>query len=353
MNFHFKWTLKDAIFTKDKGTIFSCFACGGGSTMGYKLAGFDVLGCNEIDKKLMEAYKINHNPKYSYCEPIQTFKLRNDLPEELYNLDILDGSPPCSSFSISGNREKDWGKEKKFREGQALQILDTLFFDFIELAKKLQPKIIVAENVKGLLIGEAKKYVYEINKSFNDAGYIVQIFVLNSKNMGVPQSRERVFFIALRNDLCEKFLWQKTLFSKVPKLILKFDEPVIKFKEIYQGESDENLLTGKIKKLWENKNIYDKNLSLICKRIYKKESFWSHHFIFKNKTVPTITATNKGCLWDEPRKLSKRELILSSTFPGDYDFLNNSIEFVVGMSVPPLMMAKIAEQIHKQWLSKL
>ena len=126
--FPYEWTLKDAVFTKDKGTVFSCFACGGGSTMGYKLAGFDVLGCNEIDPKMMEAYRTNHNPKYSYLEPIQTFKLRKDLPEELYNLDILDGSPPCSSFSMAGNREKDWGKEKKFREGQAEQVLDNLFF---------------------------------------------------------------------------------------------------------------------------------------------------------------------------------------------------------------------------------
>jgi len=59
--FPYKWTLKDAVFTKNKGKVFSCFACGGGSTMGYKLAGFDVIGCNEIDPKMMEAYKVNHN----------------------------------------------------------------------------------------------------------------------------------------------------------------------------------------------------------------------------------------------------------------------------------------------------
>jgi len=83
--FAYKWTLADANFTKDKGKVFSCFACGGGSTMGYKLAGFDVIGCNEIDPKMMSAYKANHNPKYAYLEPIQTFKLRNDLPDELIN----------------------------------------------------------------------------------------------------------------------------------------------------------------------------------------------------------------------------------------------------------------------------
>ena len=74
-------------------------------------------------------------------------------------MDILDGSPPCSTFSIAGNREKDWGKEKKFREGQSAQVLDTLFFDFIALARVLQPKVVVAENVKGLLMGSAIDYI--------------------------------------------------------------------------------------------------------------------------------------------------------------------------------------------------
>ncbi|WP_250481369.1 DNA cytosine methyltransferase, partial [Caballeronia sp. GAOx1] len=81
---------------------------------------------NDIDKKMIEVYKLNHNPKYSFLESITTFAKRKDLPKELYELDILDGSPPCSSFSMAGNREKDWGKEKIFREGQELQVLDTL-----------------------------------------------------------------------------------------------------------------------------------------------------------------------------------------------------------------------------------
>lgn len=228
----YEWTLKDANFTKDKGKVFSCFACGGGSTMGYKLAGFDVLGFNEIDKRMAEAYIENHNPKYSFIEPIQQFKNRKDLPKDLYNLDILDGSPPCSSFSMAGNRERDWGKEKKFREGQTEQVLDTLFFDFIDLAKELKPKVVIAENVKGILLGNAKKYVVEICKEFEKAGYYIQYFKLNAKNMGVPQSRERVFFIGLRTDLADNFLYQKDLFTFTPKLRLKFKEREIPFLEI-------------------------------------------------------------------------------------------------------------------------
>ena len=146
--FPYNWKLAEANFTKDKGKVFSCFACGGGSTMGYKLAGFDVIGCNEIDAKVNRCYVANHSPRYNFLEDIRTLRERErELPPDLYNLDILDGSPPCSTFSIAGNREKDWGKEKKFREGQSAQVLDTLFFDFIALAKELQPKVVVAEYV--------------------------------------------------------------------------------------------------------------------------------------------------------------------------------------------------------------
>lgn len=72
-------------FTKDKGKVFSCFACGGGSTMGYKIAGYDVIGCNEIDPRMMKCYETNHHPQYSYLEDIRDLVKRNNLPEELYH----------------------------------------------------------------------------------------------------------------------------------------------------------------------------------------------------------------------------------------------------------------------------
>lgn len=101
--------------------------------MGYKLAGFDVIGCNEIDPKMMKCYIENHNPQYTFLEDIRDLVRRNNLPEELYNLDILDGSLPCSTFSMSGLREDAWGKEKKFKEGQKTQVLDTLFLILLHL----------------------------------------------------------------------------------------------------------------------------------------------------------------------------------------------------------------------------
>jgi len=352
--FPYNWNLKDAVFTKDKGKVFSCFACGGGSTMGYKLAGFDVLGCNEIDPKMIEAYKANHNPKYAYLEPIQTFKLRTDLPDELYNLDILDGSPPCSSFSMAGNREKDWGKEKKFREGQAEQILDNLFFDFIDLAKKLKPKIVVAENVKGLLLGNAKQYVRQIYREFDLAGYYVQHWLLDASKMGVPQRRERVFFIALRKDLAEPFLYNADMFTVNPKLELEFNEPEINYGYLKTIDND-NKLTDYDLDVWNKKQLGDNDYCDTLKRTENRESNWNSKYIYDNKVCNTVASSSGSKLvcFSEPRKLNNDELKMIGSFPLDYEFITNDVKYIIGMSVPPIMTAQISIQIYSQWLSKL
>jgi len=356
MNEHkypYNWNLKDTNFTKDKGTVFSCFACGGGSSLGYKLAGFDVIGCNEIDERMMDAYKINHNPKYDFLEPIQDFKNRTDLPDELYNLDILDGSPPCSSFSSAGNREKDWGKLKMFKEGQAEQVLDTLFFDFIDLAEKLQPKIVIAENVKGLLQGEAKSYVREIYKDFDRAGYYIQHWLLNAADMGVPQRRERVFFIALRKDLAEPFLYQKDLFTTAPELKLKFNERHILFEEIFKGYTDRPL-TEKMRGVWEKRKEGDLSFEIINERETGRKFLHFNHKFLHNKSVSnTITSADMCTLFDHPRYRNFDELCESGAWPKDYNFNGKKPEYLIGMSVPPLMIAQIADKIYDQWLNKI
>ena len=323
MKLNYNWTLKDAKFTKDKGKVFSCFACGGGSTMGYKLAGFDVIGCNEIDPKMMECYKANHDPKYAYLEPIQTFKDRDDLPEELYNLDILDGSPPCSSFSMAGNREKDWGKEKKFREGQSEQVLDTLFFDFIDLAKKLQPRVVVAENVKGMLLGDAQQYVDKILTAFDDAGYYVTYTLLNASKMGVPQRRERVFFTAIRKDIYKGDF--ADLFQTEPVINLSFNQPEIKCGDFCEFEEKRETI----------------NYS---------EARFGDVIIDKNRAATTITSGVR--FWESESMILKSYCYnLIGSYPTDYDFKGDNV-YMIGMSVPPLMTAGVADRVYNQWLNK-
>ena len=340
----YQWNLSD-IKHPDKGTVFSCFSCGGGSSMGYKLAGFDVIGCCESDKRVMDAYTHNLSPRFAYCEPIQSFRLRDDLPEELYHLDILDGSPPCTPFSIAGVREKYWGKERVFSEGGVKQVLDTLFFEFIALAKRLQPKVVIAENVKGLLLGKAREYVKRILSEFDDAGYIASYYLLNAAKMGVPQRRERVFFIALRKDLERNF----SLLSLSPD----FNEPEIYPSEFVDYEGSEVLSTV-IRTLWEHREYGDRKQSQANKRLYGKDGCYTQSYVYPAQVCSTLQA-KRSCLihFNEPRFLSLRELKCISTFPQDYDFTGVNPWYVCGMSVPPVMMAQVATHIYTRLLAQI
>lgn len=342
------WTLKDAYMPKDAGKVFSCFACTGGSTMGYKLAGFDVIGMNEIDPRIAAVYKLNHKPKYPFICSIRDM-IDAELPEALYNLDILDGSPPCSSFSTVGNREKDWGKLKKFDEGQALQRLDDLFFEYIALTKKLQPKIVVAENVKGLISGKAKGYVKEIFQGFDDANYDVQLFLLNACNMGVCQKRPRIFFIGKRKDL------------DLPKLRLSFSEKPIMVKDAFS-------LLGKYNDI-KNENLCIKTLSTypwwcITKpgkslgSMHPTSRYFGHKKLSGKHPAATLVAGNQNSIlhFDEPRILSTNEWKILSTFPMDMNFGDwgpSKSKWAMGMSVPPFMTQRIALSIKRQWISVL
>ena len=343
---NYNWKLSEANFTKDKGKVFSCFACGGGSTMGYKLAGFDVIGHNDIDPKMVEVYKENHKPKFSYLESITTFAKRKDLPKELYELDILDGSPPCSSFSMAGNREKDWGKEKVFREGQELQVLDTLFFDFIDLANELRPKVVVAENVKGLLMGEAKQYVIKIYEAFDKAGYTCQHFLLNASKMGVPQRRERVFFVAIRDDiegqplkLAAKHRW------------INAGEACQDLQTLTNEEVKDTKSTGIDAKAWsytEEGGCY----ADYFKKYEGRNNAFSHQKISSKKPSCTLTATfDNFTHWGECRKLTYREWKRLGSFPDDYQAKSDKIgKYMIGMSVPPKMTEQVARAVIDQWL---
>jgi DNA (cytosine-5)-methyltransferase 1 len=324
----------------DDLTVFSTFACGGGSTMGYKLAGYNVLGCLEIDPELVQLYEKNHDPELSYCEDIRDFRQREDLPDALYDLDVLDGSPPCSTFSTAGNRDDDWGKEKEFREGQAVQRLDDLFGEFIRLVDRLQPKVAISENVTGMLKGDAKGYVKEIARGFDEIGYDLQIFKLNAASMGVPQKRKRIFPIARRKEL----RWKD--------LTLEFSESPIVYSDIRTDDPPKRWLTDTHIPIWEKRYATDKAFDDITERMGDRK-LWNRKFAKPNDVLNTIASASGSWIvrMDEPGEISESELRMAGTFPMDYDFGDVRPQYVVGMSVPPVMMAQIATEIREQWFS--
>ena len=326
--FSYRWNLSDGYpakgIKKNNLKVFSTFACGGGSTMGYRLAGFDVIGANDIDPQMAQVYQTNHIPNHFFLCPIKDL-LTKELPEDLYSLDVLDGSPPCSTFSMTGDREKNWGKEKTFREGQAKQILDDLFFDFIDLTDKLKPKVAIAENVKGMLMGNAKGYCKMIQKRFDEIGYNVQLFLLNAATMGVPQQRERVFFICSRKDL------------NFPKIKLNFNFKQIPFSAISDDEDKTVNITPKYVEYWHK-----------AKSGESVGKFLSLRKVESHLPMQTILGANRAFHFKYPRELNNTELTLAGSFPLDYNFLDYQPVYFIGMSVPPVMMAQIANEVSKQ-----
>lgn len=341
--FNYKWYLKDNYnvenIEKHNKKVFSTFSCGGGSTMGYKLAGYKVIGANDLDPKMAKVYKHNHKPDFYYLGSISDLK-EIELPDELFDLDILDGSPPCKTFSMAGSREKKWLKSEKYNERMREEVISDLFFEFIDVVNRLKPKVVIAENVKGIVIGNAKSYSVEIIKRFENIGYSTQIFILNAKSAGVPQARERVFFIASRKDL------------NLPKLKLDFNEPEIPLSEVEKNAKNKfgDKLSNSFLRYWIGTPI-GKPLSYA----HPKGSYFTSIKVSPDKPLNTIVATSgsKLCHYEQPYELSDELLQLCGSYPLDYEFIELDAKTLCGRSVPPVLMANISNQVYEQWLKNL
>ena len=334
----YTWDWKLSEIRQDKPVkVFSCFSCGGGSSMGYKRAGFEVVGNVEIDPAINAMYVANFHPRHNYCMDLREFNKLEDLPGELIGIDILDGSPPCTSFSFAGKRDKTWGEEKMFREGQAKQTLDDLFFVFLDTVEKLQPKVVIAENVSGLIKGKARGYVHEIVTRFRSLGYAVQIFHLNSAYMDVPQARHRVFFAATR--------------EKKPPLRLDFNFEIIPFGKV-RTEKGIPLNDGTVLKSLVDAALEGEHRLLdVANRIAgEKTKYYTTYMIWDADVCGTVTSSCRHVRGYDRTFLSNEDIRRVQTFPADYDFCGNDPAYVCGMSVPPNMMANIATEVWEQWL---
>lgn len=217
-------------------TVVSTFAGGGGSSTGYRLAGGKVIAINEFVEEAIKTYSTNFPDTKIIPGDIKKLQGKDFL--EVANLkpgelDILDGSPPCSAFSVSGKREKNWKGAvhfssdsyfdfetgevvsvgeytvkdgvKKYSDDQVVEAIEDLFFEYIRIAEDIKPKVIIAENVKGITMGKAKDKLIEFQNAFEkiNPGYLVTYHILNARDYGVPQTRERLFFVCVRQDVAD------------------------------------------------------------------------------------------------------------------------------------------------------
>jgi len=310
--------------------------------MGYKLAGCDVIAANDIDPEMAWHYKRNLNPKHYFLCPIKDL-LAADLPDELFQLDILDGSPPCSTFSTAGSREKSWGKEKHFREGQAKQVLSDLFFDYLDLVARLRPRVAVAENVKGMIVGNAKGYTKLVMQRFREIGYRPQLFLVNAADCGVPQRRERVFFCAVRDDVesCPLKLQPKHRWVSAGEAVA--DVPAASKEETKPAPAD--------LKWWPLTKPGDSYVEAV-KRLEGRQSLFQHFKLNEQQPAPTLSANDSLFThWRECRRLSFAEWKRLGSFPDDYQAKTHKIgKYMIGMSVPPRMTKAVASAVIEQWL---
>ena len=148
--------------------VISTFAGGGGSSTGYRLAGGHILAINEFVEEARTTYRENFPNTLIIPDDIKKLTgedLLNPVGLKVGELDLLDGSPPCSAFSVAGRaytheggkHSKGYGKTKKYSDDQIVENIEDLFFEFLRMAEQIQPKVIVGENVKGLTMGEAKR----------------------------------------------------------------------------------------------------------------------------------------------------------------------------------------------------
>ena len=178
----------------DAPTVISLFAGCGGSSLGYSMAGFRELLAVEWDGHAVATFKANFPDVPVYHGDIAKLSVEEILrttglqPGEL---DVLDGSPPCQGFSTAGRRKMDDGRNQLFRE-------------YIRLLRGLQPKVLVMENVSGMVKGKMKLIFVEILRELKDSGYHVSARLMNAMYYGVPQSRQRMIFVGVRQDLWEK-----------------------------------------------------------------------------------------------------------------------------------------------------
>lgn len=325
-----------------KFTVVSLFAGGGGSSTGYRMAGGKVLAINEFIPEAIETYKANWSSTKIIAGDIKTItgqKILDAIELKAGELDILDGSPPCSAFSTAGSRDKGWGKVKKYSDSEQANVED-LFFEYIRILRDIMPKVFIAENVAGLAKGTAKGYLNKILRELRASGYHVECKILDAKYLGVPQSRNRTIFVGIRNDLM-KSKYKGNLHPKPFNYLVTLEQA---FKGLDFTEND------KVETDISRYAVYQE-----LKKLRKGDQSKKYFQLVKaapNSISGCITASSGSssiaCIrhWDN-RAFTVAEVKRIMSIPDDYILTGNYQKQVerLGRMVAPFMMRAVAENI--------
>ena len=338
-------------------TVVSTFSGGGGSCLGYRMAGYKVLWANEFVEEAQRTYRANHPSTILNTKDIRTVTAQEILAEiglSAGEIDLFDGSPPCCAFSTAGQREKGWNKDHLYSDGKSQQI-ENLFFEYIRLLKGLQPKTFVAENVSGLVKGTALGYFKEFLREMKNCGYNVKAKLLNAKWLGVPQSRERLIFVGVRNDIgiepmhpkpLPYFYTLKEAFEGLPEEREEKDRLIAEYARYRNGSV--------LKMIPKNPPRAIKGSSIMNGSYFNlsRESFYQPCSTICQMNGQKGTAGN--CHPIEDRKFTISELKRITSLPDDFILTGDYPQRWerAGRMVPPIMMKHIAQTIQKEVLDK-
>ena len=390
---YFRYTLDDLEKSSDRKLFnyITFFAGGGGSSCGYKLAGGDVRFVNEFQQIAMDDYLANF-PKtpHHICDDIKNITGKQIMEMtglKVGELDLLDGSPPCPPFSMSGTKQKGWGKEKT-AYGMKQKNIEDLTWEQIRIAGEMKPKVVVCENVKGLTMEYASEHLARMVNDFEAHGYTTVYKVLKGHQHGVPQKRERVFIVSIRDDVLDAINMPfmcvaGEVFPNPEKEFVDIRGAIedIQLNNANRVEADELIATMMkgakwkwLKRLQKNPDKvvsvgddvvgpwYDK---VIAHRIkWGKTILEKKHSFFQSRRVPwnqaSHTLSEQGLMTslavhlhpEEDRVFTTREAARIMTLPEDYIFtgtLNQNLARI-GLMVAPLCMKDLADNIYNNIL---
>jgi DNA (cytosine-5)-methyltransferase 1 len=355
-----------AAIARARGTtglrVASTFSGCGGSCLGLEMAGFDVVFANEFIEEARATYVKNHAASV-FLDPRD---IRSVHPEEVLEragvkageLDVFEGSPPCSSFSMVGAREKGWGQVKAY--SGVKQRTDDLFFEWLRLLEGVKPKTFIAENVSGFVRGKAFGYFHTVMKRLEAAGYVAAARELDAQWLGVPQQRGRVILVGVRRDLASElgiatssdvpypkpFARAFTLAEAIPHII---GEPSGIEPTIEELEAARRAMVPSLDAEWNK----------------LRPGVWSEKYfnLIKapvNKPSPCITVKGGEPAASvthplERRKFTIRELRRICGFPDDFELTGTFAQQWerLARSVPPPMMFAIGRELRDRVFAPL
>ncbi len=334
------WAAHLAPRSADAPTVISTFAGAGGSSLGFSMAGFRELLAVEWDDHAAEVFRENFAHVDLFHGDIGALSVdevfeRTGLSEG--ELDVFDGSPPCQGFSIAGRRKFDDPRNQ-------------LFVEYVRLLRGLRPRAFVMENVGGMVKGKMRLIFAEILRELKGCGYRVSARLLDSSYFGVPQSRPRMIFIGVRDDLGVEPSHPAGR-GRVVTLRYAISDVRNTPEDLAESRYGENTICHKLLLLMKPGEAGSK--------YHPRGSMYTHYRLRWDRPSRTVLRQDGGtsacqcCHPEEPRRLTIPEIRRVGSFPDAFVFTGApTMQWArIGNSVPPLMMRAIATHLRTEVLA--